>query len=77
MDIDDLVRKKLQENEVASTYFAGLLREAHNKYVNLTTSELDCHVIRIKQEIRLFGPSFRTAAGLHIIKLLLEERSDA
>jgi len=77
MDIDDLVRKKTQGNEVSSIYFAKLLREAHNKYANLSNYELDCHARRIKQEIRFFGHSFRAAAGLHIIKLLLEERSDA
>lgn len=75
MDIDDLVRKSIDSNQVASSFYERLLREAHNKYSNLSSFELQCHERRITQEVRLFGSSFRAAASLHIIKSLIAERS--
>lgn len=74
MDIEAIILN-LKEEGRASKYFERVLREAHEKYVDLDTFNLQKHELRITQEIRLFGPSFRATAGILVIQTLLSERA--
>lgn len=75
MDIDKLIAQEIPELNQSTRYYEKMLREAHLKYASLDSYTLLNHARRIETEARYFGSSFRTVAGLVVIKNLLQERA--
>lgn len=75
MDIEEFIKANTGDGGRSSTFMAKKLREAYAKYNNCSNTELQVHLRRIQSEVRMFGQSFATTAGITIIEKLVEERT--